>query len=93
MCVCFGLVQAKYFGSAHSFRSQGFDNSQSLEDFQRNVSIQVTRLDSESIEFDLIGVSPSFANALRRVLISEVPTMAIEHVFFLNNTSTIPVRS
>mmetsp|Transcript_36991 Transcript_36991/g.80029 ORF Transcript_36991/g.80029 Transcript_36991/m.80029 type:complete len:292 (-) Transcript_36991:6-881(-) len=42
------------------------------------------------MEFDLIGVSPSFANALRRILISEVPTMAIEHVFFLNNTSTIP---
>jgi DNA-directed RNA polymerase I and III subunit RPAC1 len=83
-------TSAKYFGSAHSFRSHGFSNAQSLEDFQRNVTIQVTRLDSESIEFDLIGVSPSFANALRRILISEVPTMAIEHVFFLNNTSTIP---
>ena len=55
------------------------------------MDIKVTKLDEESIEFELIGVSPSYANALRRILISEVPTMAIEHVFFLNNTSTIPV--
>ena len=45
---------------------------------------------SDCLELDIVGASPSFANALRRILIAEVPTMAIEHVFFLNNTSTIP---
>lgn len=30
------------------------------------------------------------ANALRRIMIAEVPTMAIEKVFVTNNTSVIP---
>ena len=29
------------------------------------------------------------ANALRRIIISETPTMAIEHVFMVNNTGII----
>lgn len=45
------------------------------------------------IEFDMIGVDPSLANAFRRIMISEVPTVAIEHVFYVNNTSVIAVRS
>ena len=39
----------------------------------------------------MIGCDPAIANALRRILIAEVPTMAIEHVFFINNTSIIQV--
>lgn len=35
----------------------------------------------------MIGVDASFANALRRIIISEVPTMAIEKVYVFNNTS------
>lgn len=31
------------------------------------------------------------ANSLRRIMIAEVPTMAIEHVFIINNTSIIQV--
>jgi len=41
------------------------------------------------MEFDLIGVDASIANAFRRILIAEVPTMAIETVFVFNNTSVI----
>lgn len=37
-----------------------------------------------------MGISPAIANALRRVIISEIPTMAIESVFVINNTSIIP---
>ena len=32
------------------------------------------------LEFDIIGADPSLANAIRRILISEVPSMAIEKV-------------
>lgn len=42
------------------------------------------------LEFDLLNVDTSIANALRRVIIAEVPTMAIETVFVVNNTSVIP---
>jgi len=57
--------------------------------------VRVTRLTQQrpdqdaTMEFDLVGCDPSFANALRRILIAEVPTVAIEHVFMVNNTSII----
>ena len=38
------------------------------------------KLDDEEIVFDLIGAEPPLANALRRILIAEIPTMAIEKV-------------
>lgn len=44
------------------------------------MSINVTHLNEEEMEFDLIGVDASLANAFRRILIAEVPTMAIEKV-------------
>lgn len=43
------------------------------------------------MEFELIGTNAAIVNALRRILIAEVPTMAIEHVFIINNTSIIAV--
>ena len=39
--------------------------------------------------FSLIGLDASLANAFRRILISEVPTLAIEKVYVYNNTSVI----
>lgn len=41
------------------------------------------------MEFDLIGVHPFLANTFRRVILSDVPTMAIDKVHILNNTSII----
>ena len=40
--------------------------------------------------FEMKGVGPAIANAFRRILLAEVPTMAIEKVFVVNNTSVIP---
>jgi len=39
--------------------------------------------------FDMIGVDAPIANAFRRILIAEVPTMAIENVYISQNTSII----
>jgi hypothetical protein len=41
------------------------------------------------MEFDLVGIDASIANAFRRLLLAEVPTMAIETVFVFNNSSVI----
>jgi len=41
------------------------------------------------MEFDLVGVDASISNAFRRILIAEVPSMAIERVYISNNTSVI----
>ena len=40
--------------------------------------------------FDLSGVEAPLANALRRIMISEIPTVAIEKVVIWQNTSIIP---
>lgn len=42
------------------------------------------------MEFDLVGCPVAFANAFRRLMLSEVPSMAIEKVYIFNNTSIIP---
>jgi DNA-directed RNA polymerase I and III subunit RPAC1 len=47
-------------------------------------------LNEEEIIFDLKGVEAPLANALRRILLSEIPTMAIEVVNIYQNTSVIP---
>ncbi|RYG96969.1 hypothetical protein EON65_53570 [archaeon] len=43
-----------------------------LQDLKDKLKIKVTKLDEESIEFDLIGVDAAIANALRRILLAEV---------------------
>lgn len=45
--------------------------------------------EEHGLEFDLIGVYPAIANAFRRLMLSEVPSMAIEKVYIYNNTSII----
>lgn len=39
---------------------------------------------------ELIGIDPATANALRRIIIAEIPTMAFHKVLLYQNTSVIP---
>ena len=55
----------------------------------QKLRISLVRLCGDELEFDLVGVDAAIANALRRVLLAEVPTMAIEKVLINNNTSII----
>lgn len=61
-----------------------------MKSFSDSAKIEVQSLTEEEIIFDLKGVEPPLANALRRILISEIPTMAIEVVNIFQNTSVIP---
>jgi len=45
--------------------------------------------DEHTLVFELIHCDVSFANALRRILIAEVPTVALENVYMWNNSSLI----
>nr|KAF9651434.1 hypothetical protein BDM02DRAFT_736089 [Thelephora ganbajun] len=65
------------------------DNSWNLDLFRKKLHVKVNELSQRSIQFDLVGVDASIANAFRRILIAEVPTIAIEHVYVWNNTSVI----
>ncbi|XP_050406507.1 DNA-directed RNA polymerases I and III subunit RPAC1 [Patella vulgata] len=67
----------------------GYDDSWSQEKFEKNFRIDVKKLDGDELEFDMIGIDAAIANAFRRILLVEVPTMAIEKVFMYNNTSII----
>ncbi|KAI8324011.1 hypothetical protein GQ54DRAFT_302964 [Martensiomyces pterosporus] len=60
-----------------------------LDDFKNSFDIKIIRLTPTEMEFDLIGVDASIANALRRILIAEIPTMAIENVYMINNTGIV----
>lgn len=55
-----------------------------------HASLQVMKLDRDegTMQFDLIGVDPAVANTLRRILIAEIPTVAVEHVFVVSAHDT-----
>jgi DNA-directed RNA polymerase I and III subunit RPAC1 len=64
-------------------------SSKFIENLRKQVQVNIQSLTDEEIVFDMIGVDASMANALRRILLAEVPTMAIEHVYIWNNSSII----
>lgn len=64
-------------------------NDSYLEKLRKNLMIDITKLTDSEIEFDLVGVDVSIANALRRILMAEVPTIAIENVYIAVNSSII----
>lgn len=57
--------------------------------FSRQPAIEILELKEDSITFVLSKTDTSIANALRRIMISEVPTMAIDLVEIENNTSVL----
>ncbi|XP_059053305.1 DNA-directed RNA polymerases I and III subunit RPAC1 [Achroia grisella] len=65
------------------------DELWSFKKFTKKFRIVIVRMDNFEMEFDLIGIQPAFANAFRRLMLSEVPSMAIEKVMVRNNTSII----
>ncbi|OGD55134.1 hypothetical protein A3K81_01850 [Candidatus Bathyarchaeota archaeon RBG_13_60_20] len=50
----------------------------------------IVSLSEDTIRFLLDGVDVAFANALRRTMVSEVPIMAIDDIFYFDNSSLIP---
>ncbi len=53
------------------------------------MEIAFSRLDEKVAKFTINGVSISFANLLRRAMISEVPTLAIDDVRIYDNSSVL----
>ncbi|GJQ66005.1 hypothetical protein Trydic_g4097 [Trypoxylus dichotomus] len=66
-----------------------FDEVFTLKSFKKRFRIVVVRYEHYEIEFDLIGIHPSLVNAFRRLILSDVPSMAIEKVHVYNNTTII----
>lgn len=81
----------------------GEDAAWDIAKLREGLRVSVNRLTDTKIEFDLVGVDASVANAFRRILMAEarrggarahahpaqVPTIAIEKVFIWINTSIV----
>ncbi|KAL2082966.1 hypothetical protein ACEWY4_020739 [Coilia grayii] len=67
----------------------GYDDTWNFQKFKKNFRIDIVQMDENTMEFDMVGIDAAIANAFRRILLAEVPTMAVEKVFIYNNTSII----
>ena len=56
---------------------------------EKQINVEILELSDEHIKFNLLNADLAFANSLRRVMIAEVPIMAIEFVKIINNTSPL----
>lgn len=54
------------------------------------MKIQILNKNEYEAKFLIEGITPAFANELRRIMLTEVPTMAIEWVDFKKNDSALP---
>lgn len=53
------------------------------------MKIDIQSVSEDEIIFELAGVDASIANALRRIILAEVPTVAIENVWIITNSGII----
>ena len=74
---------------SQNIRDSGLPSAKYLSNFKKNLQINILKKDTEMIQFEMIGIDASIANAFRRILLSEIPTVAIETVYLHNNTSII----
>ena len=75
--------------SPDAYSAYGVNNQLTVEAFSSDFSVDVIQLSKDRMVFDLIGCEAPIANALRRILLAEVPTMAIEKCVIFQNTSII----
>lgn len=66
-----------------------YDDIWSFDKFKKNFKVDIVSSNNSEmeLEFDFIGIDAAIANSVRRVLLAEVPSIAIEKVFMYNNTS------
>jgi len=53
------------------------------------MEVEILEKSENAVRFILRGASPPFANALRRIMIAEVPSMAIDDVIIVENNSAM----
>lgn len=58
--------------------------------FKQGLSIKVTSRSEDTLEMELSGIDAALVNALRRIIIAEIPTLAFHKVLLFQNTSVLP---
>ncbi|KAK8740116.1 hypothetical protein OTU49_003047 [Cherax quadricarinatus] len=84
----FQLVN-KTDGLTISSKKKNVKESKAAEASIANCKVEIIRMDPFEMEIDFIGFNISLVNAYRRIILAEVPTMAIEKVYMYNNTSIV----
>lgn len=84
-----GATHTKQPGPRKTSRSRGSRVPGPMGHLQRHPNIEFRKLEDYYAEFVLSDTDVSVANALRRVMIAEVPTIAIDLVEFENNTTVL----
>ncbi|KAI9598953.1 DNA-directed RNA polymerase [Syncephalis fuscata] len=79
------VLESDHVNNRHSESNAAWNIKQFAESF----SINVVRISRRAMEFDMLNLEAPIANAFRRILMAEIPTMAIETVFMMQNTSVI----
>ncbi|XP_010579487.1 PREDICTED: DNA-directed RNA polymerases I and III subunit RPAC1 isoform X4 [Haliaeetus leucocephalus] len=67
----------------------GYEDAWDRRRFEEAFRVDIIREEEGALEFDMVGIDAAIANAFRRILLAEVPTMAVEKVFVYNNTSIV----
>ncbi|KAJ5267508.1 DNA-directed RNA polymerase I and III subunit RPAC1 [Penicillium angulare] len=67
----------------------GESHGWALDQFKQDFKVEYHRNDRYEASFSLIGLDAAVANAFRRILMNEIPTLAIETVYVHDNTSVI----
>ncbi|KAH7399612.1 DNA-directed RNA polymerase-like proteines I and III subunit RPAC1 [Pyrenochaeta sp. MPI-SDFR-AT-0127] len=67
----------------------GENNEWDLDYFKENFKVDFHTHSPNDTSFSLISLDTAVANAFRRILLAEIPTLAIEDVFIYQNTSII----
>jgi len=65
-------------------------SSSPFHEFLKNQKIKFVSKTENFLEFDLVNSHPSLANALRRIIMAELPTIAIHEVTIYENSSIFP---
>jgi hypothetical protein len=60
-----------------------------LSHFKSGFSVRIISEAEREIVFDMVGCDAPVANALRRILLAEVPSMAIDMVYIFKNTGIL----
>lgn len=66
------------------------NGGKALSEIFENLNLEIIEENQDDLIIDIKGIEAPLANALRRIMISEVSTMAIEDVDLYQNTSVIP---
>lgn len=74
-----GIYQLKDYGVQPPY-APASDTRWTLNRFKRDLRIEIISSNDTELEFDMININAALANTLRRILLVDVPSMAIEKV-------------